>query len=132
MGSYVSKPEKNLGERLPVLYKSRYCDQENFEIAAFSSENNGKDICLDKPVLLSSFDTKENLPSKITKSSDRASYKSRVLERKFKSKSIVYSIDSKSVGAKGNLKSVGVGSDIYLLYQHLSRIRSYNNGSYYN
>ena len=131
MGYSFSKPEKNFGERFPVLYKSRYCDQENFEIAAFSSEYNGKDICLDKPVLLSSFDTKENLPSKITKSSDRASYKSRVLERKFKSKSIVYSIDSKSVGTSENLKSVGVGGDIYLLYQNLFGRRVYSTASCY-
>ena len=126
MGSYVSKPEKNFGERFPVLYKSRYCDQENFEIAAFSNDYIVKDICLDKPVLLKNFKTEERLPNVTTNSSDTTVHKSRTMKRRYKNKSTFFDSGfSKSIVNNENLKSVGVCCDIYLLYQRSDGKRYY-------
>ena len=133
MGSYFSKPEKNFGEQFPVLYRSRYCEQENFEIAAFSSEYNENDVCLDKPVLLSSLDTEERLPSLMTNSSDTTSYKSstrkrgKVLKSKKRNRR-----KRQSFARKDNLKSVGVCCDIYLLYQRSDGKRYYHTETYFN
>ena len=129
MGYSFSKPEKNFGERFPVLYRSRYCDQEKFEIVAFSGEYNGKDICPEKPVLLSSFDTKEHLPSLTTNSIETIGCNLITLKRGYGFKSNVHSSPSKSVD---NIKSIDVGGDIYLLYQHLLRRRIYSIASCYN
>ena len=50
----------NKSNQFPILYQTRYCDQESFSIAVFDAENNRKH---DKPFLLRNFDTKVYLPS---------------------------------------------------------------------
>ena len=75
MGSSFSNSEKNFGQKFPILYRSRYCEQENFEIAAFCSDCDGKDIYIDKPVFLSNFDTKDHLTNLMTNCSPKISCK---------------------------------------------------------
>ena len=57
MSSFVNKYGKRLRARFPLLYKNRYCDQEDFSIAVFGGENDNKNF------ILRNFDTKVYLPS---------------------------------------------------------------------
>ena len=108
----VSSSEKsvsrNLSEQFPVLYQNRYCDQEEFSIALFSSENHYKSVRFNKPFLLSNFNTKDYLPNAFETTS---------------------CIDKKILN-ETKFKSVGNGADIYFYNQQLSDDTQYYSRRY--
>ena len=59
----MSSSVGNLSDQFPILYQNRHCDQDDFSIAVFGSEDDTEDARYERPFLLNNFDTKVYLPS---------------------------------------------------------------------
>ena len=49
MNFSVENSRKNLSDQFRILYQSRYCDHEDFNIAVFGSESDSKNGMYDRP-----------------------------------------------------------------------------------
>ena len=49
MNFSVENSTTNLSDEFPVLYQTRYCDQEDFSIAVFDGETDSKNETCYKP-----------------------------------------------------------------------------------
>ena len=54
---------ETLSDQFPILYQNRYCDQDDFSIAVFGSENDTEEARYKRPLMLNNFDSKVHLPS---------------------------------------------------------------------